>query len=310
MDWDDLKVLLALSRRGSARGAAQDLGVSNSTITRRLDDLEHRLQAHLFDRTPDGYRLTAAGEQLLPTAEHVEELMLAAERRITGGDRELRGSIRLSLPPGGSLEFLVARLAGFAQEYPGIELELTATLDAADLARREADIAVRVMPAGVAPPDYLIGRCLASLSASAYVHRDLLNPDDPKDVSHLGWIGKRGQNQKEEWLAVTDWPENPVRHAIADLSLLVSAVRAKMGMAYMPCFLAYGDQDIVRVPGASVVHNSDMWVLTHKDLRLSARLRVVREVIAEEFAKLRPMLDSRLEEVELSRPPRPRRTGR
>ena len=76
MDWDDLKVFLALSRKGSARGAAQELGVSNSTVTRRIDDMEHKLQAHLFDRTPDGYRMTATGEQVLPTAEHVEELMM------------------------------------------------------------------------------------------------------------------------------------------------------------------------------------------------------------------------------------------
>ena len=103
MDWDDLKVFLALSRKGSARGAAQDLGVSNSTITRRLDDMEHKLQAHLFDRTPYGYRMPAAGEQVLPTAEHVEELVMAVERRITGGDSELHGTIRLTLPPAGRL---------------------------------------------------------------------------------------------------------------------------------------------------------------------------------------------------------------
>ena len=118
MDWDDLKVFLALSRKGSARGAAQELGVSNSTITRRLDDMEHKLRVHLFDRTPDGYRMTAAGEQVLPTAEHVEELVLGVERKITGGDQELQGSIRLTLPPAGSLGFLVSRLAAFCRTVP------------------------------------------------------------------------------------------------------------------------------------------------------------------------------------------------
>lgn len=294
MDWDDLKVLLALSRKGSARGAAQELGVSNSTITRRLDDLEHKLRAHLFDRTPDGYRLTAAGEQVLPTAEHVEELVLAAERKISGGDQELEGNIRVTLPPGGPLGFLVKRLATFAQQYPGIDLELSSSLDALDLSRREADIAVRVMPAKVSPPEYLIGRRLAALSASTYVHRDLLNPDNPEDVSHLSWIGKRSIDQKEEWLASTDYPGLLVRHAIADLALLADAVRYKMGMAFMPCLIAFNDPDIVRVPGATIVHHSDMWVLTHKDLRLSARLRVLREVIAEEFKKVQNQLDSRL----------------
>jgi DNA-binding transcriptional LysR family regulator len=295
MDWDDLKVFLALSRKGSARGAAQELGVSNSTVTRRLDDMEHKLKAHLFDRTPDGYRLTGAGEQVLPTAEHVEELVLGVERKITGGDQELEGPVRVTLPPGARMGFLVRRLVEFAQQYPGIELELMSGVDALDLSRREADIAVRVMPANVAPPEYLIGRKVGLLSASTYVRRDLLNPDNPRDVSHLQWIGKPVLGQKQDWLASTDYQEQPVRHAIMDLHLVLEAVRAGMGMAFMPCFPAYGDRDVVRVPGASVVHHSDMWVLTHKDLRLSARLRVARKIIAEEFEKVRGQLDSRLQ---------------
>jgi DNA-binding transcriptional LysR family regulator len=293
VDWDDLKVLLALSRKGSARGAAKELGVSNSTVTRRLDDMEHNLHTRLFDRTPDGYKLTGAGEQVLPTAEHVEELVLAAERKITGGDQELEGSIRVTLPPVSRMGFVVRRLAEFAEQYPGIELELSSSLDALDLSRREADIAIRVMPANTSPPEYLIGRLLSPITASAYVHRKMLNPDKPEDVSHLPWIGKNPVEQKEEWLANTDYPLQPVRHAIIDVSLLIEAVRWGMGMAYMPCFSCYNDPDIVRVPGATIFHHADMWVLTHKDLRLSARMRVVREIIAEEFAKIRDQLDTR-----------------
>ncbi len=293
MDWDDLKVLLALSRKGSARGAAQELGVSNSTITRRLDDMEHELHTRLFDRTPDGYRLTGAGEQILPTAEHVEELVLAAERQISGGDQELEGEIRLTLPPAGRMGFLVQRLAKFAEDYPRIQLSLVASNDALDLSRREADIAIRVMRAGVHPPENLIGRRMASLSASSYVHRELLSPDRPEDVSHLTWIGKNPEGQKEEWLEMAGHQDRPVRHAIIDISLVVDALRAKMGMAFIPCFAVYRDKDIVRVPGTPVVHHSDMWVLTHKDLRLSARMRVLREIIAEAFQEVGAELDSR-----------------
>jgi DNA-binding transcriptional LysR family regulator len=293
VDWDDLKVLLALSRKGSARGAAKALGVSNSTVTRRLDDMEHDLHTRLFDRTPDGYKLTGAGEQILPTAEHVEELVLAAERQISGGDQELEGEIRLTLPPVGRMGFLVRHLAKFAHDYPRIQLSLVASNDALDLSRREADIAIRVMPAGVHPPENLIGRRMASISASGYVHRDLLNPDQPEDVSHLNWIGKRPEGQREDWLEYTDHRDNPVRHAISDIGLAVEAVRAKMGMGFIPCFAVYREPDIVRVPGAPVVHHSDMWVLTHKDLRLSARMRVLREIIAEAFQEVRSELDSR-----------------
>jgi DNA-binding transcriptional LysR family regulator len=291
VDWDDMKVLLALSRKGSARGAAQLLGVSNSTVTRRLDDMESNLHTRLFDRTPDGYRMTAPAEQLLPTAEHVEELILGAERKIMGGDQELEGNIRLTMPDGG-MGFLVRRLAQFAEAYPGIELELMPSFDALDLSRREADIAIRIMPAGVVPPEYLIGRRLGRMTASAYVHRDLLDTDNPGNVSHLTWIGKNSLDQDEKWVNDTDYPNLPIRHSILNINLLVQAVRHRMGMAFMPCFMAYDQPEIVQVPGATVAHHSDIWVLTHKDLRLSARMRVLRELIADEFGKIRHQIDS------------------
>ena len=294
MDWDDMKVLLALSRKGSARGAAQELGVSNSTITRRLDDMESNLHTRLFDRTPDGYRMTASAEEMLPTAEHVEELILGAERKITGGDQELEGSIRLTLPDTGSMSFLMQQLAEFAKTYPGIQLELMPSYDALDLSRREADIAIRVMPAGVAPPETLIGRFLGRMTASTYVREDLLNPDDPADVSHLSWIGKNPLDQEEKWIKDTDFPQQPVRHSILNVMFLLEAVRYGMGMGYMPCFVARQQPGVVRVPGSSIVHHSDMWVLTHKDLRLSARMRVLRELIATEFDKIRSQIDTSL----------------
>ncbi len=293
MDWDDIKVLLALGRKGSARGAAKELNVSNSTVTRRLDELEHDLGTQLFDRTPDGYKMTASAEELLPTAEHVEELIMSAERKISGGDQQLEGKIRLTLPDVAAMEFLVQRLAEFATQYPGIELELLPSTEALDLSRREADIAIRVMPAGVAPPEHLIGRKMAPITASTYVHRELLNPDNPEDVSHLSWIGGNAVGQGEKWLESTDYPTLPIRHAMHSLTLKLEALRHRMGIAQVPCFLAYHQREIVRVPGATIIHHSDMWVLTHKDLRVSARLRVLREIIAEEFGKMRHQLDSR-----------------
>jgi DNA-binding transcriptional LysR family regulator len=97
--------------------------------------MEHALHTRLFDRTPDGYRLTGAGEQILPTAEHVEELVLAAERRISGGDQELEGEIRLTLPPVGRMAFLVRHLAKFADDYPRIQLSLVASNAARRISR-------------------------------------------------------------------------------------------------------------------------------------------------------------------------------
>ena len=288
-----MKILLALSRKGSARAAAKELHVSNSTVTRRLDEMERKLNTRLFDRTPDGYKMTASAERLLPTAEHVEELIMAAERKISGGDQQLQGNIRLTLPDVQAISFLVKRLSSFAQQYPGIELELLPSTETLDLSRREADVAIRAMPANIPPPEHLIGRKMVPMTASSYVHRDLLNAQNPEDISHLSWIGGNPLGLDEKLLMNADYPSLPERHSINSANLQVEAVKCKMGMAQLPCFCVFRENDIVRVPGTSIVHHSDMWVLTHKDLRLSARLRVLREIIAEEFAKIRHHLDSR-----------------
>lgn len=291
MDWDDLKVLLALARKRSARGAASELGVSNSTVTRRLDDLERTLGTRLFDRTPEGYRMTQMAENLLPTAEHVEELLLAAERRVTGEDQELQGLIRLTLPAASGLNILVPRLAAFAQDYPGIELEIISSPESLDLGRREADIAIRVFRAGTAPPDTLIGRRISAMTASAYVHRDLLNRENPQDVSHLSWIGLGAAISDAPW-SICKNGHLPVRHSVGDINLQIEAVKHRMGMIFIPCVLVRDEPDIVRVPGEDVHHFLDIWVLSHRDLRLSARMRILREILAEELATLQPQLDS------------------
>ena len=98
MNWDDLKVLLALSRAGSTRKAAATLGVSNTTVMRRLESLEEQVGGRLFDRTPDGFRVTPLADQLLPTASEVEEILTEAQRQVTGKDADLSGRIKLSLP--------------------------------------------------------------------------------------------------------------------------------------------------------------------------------------------------------------------
>ena len=292
MDWDDLKVLLALSKKGSARAAAQLLGVSNSTVTRRLEELERDLGTRLFDRTPEGYRMTQSAENLLPTAEHVEELLLGAERQLSGVDHELEGTIRLTLPPANGFNVLMPRLAQFCADYPGIDLEILASGEPLDLGRREADIAIRIFRRGDTPPESLVGRKISAMTASAYVHRDLLNPDNPEDVSHLSWIGLRGAIDDEPWRELCRNGHLPVRHNITNMNIQVEAVRAKMGMMFAVCGVFRDIPEVVRVPGEDVHHFLDLWVLTHKDLRLTARMRILREILAEELSVMKPHFDS------------------
>jgi DNA-binding transcriptional LysR family regulator len=262
-------------------------------VTRRLDELERDLGTRLFDRTPEGYRMTQSAENLLPTVEQVEEILLSAERQVTGVDQELQGTIRLTLPPANGFDIIMPRLAQFAAEYPGIDLEIISSLDPLDLGRREADIAIRLLRADKAPPDTLIGRKICAVTVSAYVHRDLLNPDNPEDVSHLNWIGMRGAIADEPWKTLSKNGHLPVRHAISAINVQQQAVLQKMGIMFAPCAMFRDFPEVVRVPGEEVHHFLDLWVLTHKDLRLSARMRILREILAEELQALRSYFDSR-----------------
>ena len=174
MNWDDLKILLALSRAGSTRKAAGLLGVSNTTVMRRLESLEAQVGGRLFDRTPDGFTATSLADQLLPVAREVEETLIEAERQVSGKDSELSGRIKLSLPAA-PLTHVAEAVAGFAIKYPSIELDITVSDDPVDLARREADIAVRGIPKHKRPPKDIVGIKLGRISLGYYVHRDLLS---------------------------------------------------------------------------------------------------------------------------------------
>ncbi len=143
--WDDVKVLLALSRTGTFKGAADQLGVAGSTIGRRLDALEAALGTRLYDRTPDGVQPTAAAERLVPWAEQVEVATASLLRAVESFESKPEGVVKLTAPPGVADAFLVPRLPELFRRYPGLRLELEASVAYADLSRREADLALRTM---------------------------------------------------------------------------------------------------------------------------------------------------------------------
>src|SRR5690242_20666635 len=142
-DWDGLRYVLAIARAAGLGGAAAALGVSHSTVFRRLKLLEERLGVALFERLPSGYAATDAGEQLLRAAERIEAETLALDRAITGQDRRLSGRLRVTASETLAYRVLTAEIARFRAVHAGIEVELAIDNRALDLARREADVALR-----------------------------------------------------------------------------------------------------------------------------------------------------------------------
>lgn len=273
MNWDDLKVMLALSREGSTRKAAATLDVSNTTVMRRLESLEETIGGRLFDRTPDGFRATSLADQLLPVAREVEERLIEAERQVSGKDAELGGRIKLSLPAV-PVTHIAEAVAEFAIKYPRVELDITASDRPVDLARREADIAVRGIPKHKRPPKDIVGIKLGRISMGYYVHRELLQ-EAHRGLRELTVIKASGRA-----LALGDLPESEAlglraRHLIDGITPRMVAVTNKLGVAALPCFLARQYPDLILLPRVPSAHWGYTWLLHHKDLRKSARIRAL-----------------------------------
>jgi len=291
VNWDDYRIFLAVARNASVRKAAGALGVSHSTVLRRISALEGNLGVRLFERLPTGYFTTPAGEDLLGSAQRIEEEEAAASRRIVGRDSRLSGKIRVTMPDALVTHLLMPDLAEFSRLHPDIELEVIPTYAVADLAKREADVAIRLSND---PPDDLVGRRLLSLAKAAYVRKDFLPSASGKaEMPALKWIGWPGDTPSPQWIEDSDFPDLPTGVRIGDPLAQVAAVKAGLGMALLPCFMADVEPDLCRMPPGSLQQYKDIWVLTHKDLRNTARIRKFTGFIAQALLRQRDLLEGR-----------------
>lgn len=289
--WDDLRLFLELVRRGSARAAAHALGVSHSTIVRRVERLESELDATLFDRDFTGYRPTAAGETLLESAKRAEEAILTADLQVRGHDAQLSGEIRLTTSDILANYFMMPDLSVFTAQYPDIDLTVLVSYDVFDLARREADVAIRFIGGGRNPPADLIGRKLVTAASCYYATEQYLKDHDPsaKDTT-ARWIGWGDLERFPDWVRQSPFSDVPAYGHVNNAMSQASAVQAGLGLATLPCFVGDAIPGVVRIPGCEPYANHDIWMLSHPDLRDAARHRTFRTFIADVFEQKRDVL--------------------
>jgi DNA-binding transcriptional LysR family regulator len=182
MNWDDLRFFLALAWVGTVSGAGQALKVKHTTVSRRVTALEEKLGSRLFDRSSGGYAMTQTGENLYPHALSMEEIAQAADREVFGMDTQLSGSLKLTASYDIFNRLITPTLHEFTDRYPGIEIELLASTGLADLASRQADIALRLTPK---PPEYLIGREVLPLRHGVYASAKYLKKKRSKEQLFL-----------------------------------------------------------------------------------------------------------------------------
>jgi DNA-binding transcriptional LysR family regulator len=285
VDWEDLRYLLAIGRERSLAGAARRLGVNHSTVFRRLQQAEVRLGLRVFERLPEGYLPTAAGEAVLAEAAHMDEAAEALARQVAGSDVRLSGRIRLTTAPSLAADYVAGWLPEFLARYPQIRIEIAVGDRDYDLARREADLALRATPQ---PPDYLIGRKVCDLTwwvcaGEAYLARHAA-PRSMEDLAAHALIGAEASFLRVApfaWLEKT-FDESRFVARANDLNTMAALTLAGLGIALLP-----GDQSrpgLRRLFPLQPAFPAALWLLTHPDLRRVARIQAFSDFLS---AKLR-----------------------
>lgn len=303
LDWDSLRFVLALSEAGSYAAAGRALKVTHVTIMRRIAALETDLGVKLFDRSNEGFSPTTAGREMASYAALVREGIESLERRLEGQDRKPAGLIRLTTSDTLFYGFLGSALGRLSAAFPQIRYEISTTNEFLDLRKGEADIAIR--PSN-APPDTLIGRRVATISFAIYGAPWLASAIVPstdeagiaKAMGSLPWLGLGNELKHLEawqWLNA-HVPVDRIASRTDSLMALSHAVACGLGIGVLPCFLADGNPNLVRISPVLKNVATDIWILCHQDLRSLPRIRTVTTFLANAFrlaqAKFNPELPS------------------
>ena len=289
IDWDDVRYFLAVARAGSVRAAAERLGVNHATVLRRVAQLEQRLGVQVFEKLPSGYRLTAAGEEVLEFAEQMEASSRQLETRVFGRDQSARGLLRVTLPPFLATHLLMPDLADFARLHPEIEIEILSTGEVANLTNREADVAIRFVVDRKTLPLNLHGLMGPELASGIYMSRDLLaawragahGPIRPIVINDHGI---------PDWARAGEIRTTEVPFRAPDAEAQIAAVRQGIGLTRLPCFVGDSDPQLTRAPGIEPQRNGVLWLLTHGETRKTKRVRLFTEFASHRFAGYAPLL--------------------
>lgn len=283
-DWDDYRHFLAVAESGTLSAAARALGVTQPTVGRRIQELERRLRARLFDRLSHGYALTEIGESVLAQVRRLDQSFLDIERKISGQDETLSGKVVVTTTEGLAASWLAPRLARFHARHADVAIELVIAISPLNLLRREADIALRI---GDPQSDQLVGRKVGRVHFGLYAAESYLEshglPRKLEDLERhviIESVGEMGSLKQAKALrSHAGGARATVRsnNAIAQMALL----HAGFGIVPLPCYMAAGVADIKRVLAREFDISLDLWLLTHRDLRRTARIRAVLDFLAE-----------------------------
>ncbi|KJF67641.1 LysR family transcriptional regulator [Rhizobium nepotum] len=290
MNWDDVRLFLAVSRAGTLRAAGQELSIDQTTVGRRIGVLEDALASRLFLRTKTGLILTESGREVLGVAEDMERLAVSFARRSEGNDAKIEGEVRVSTTDSLAMDFVMPAIETLRNSYPDVRMILSTTTRLLDLGRREADVAIRTRRPE--QPD-LIARRLATWPVGLFASRDYIERrglPKPGDgfAGHDIAIYKPGVTDRQDHTLAGERRDSGRIAAELDSSLMLATfIRAGMALGELPEYFAQKDANLVRIwPDLKREQTYDVWLVLHRDLAATARVRVVVEAIVQAFVAL------------------------
>ncbi len=290
MDWSDLRYALALARGGTLSGAARELRVNHVTIGRRVQRLEEELGVELFDKTPDGYRITPAGELVMQEAGEVQRRLLDLRVRLEQYTAPLSGPVRISALDSFFAEGLQPYLAAFRDRYPDIELTLLGAAGYSDLARKQADIAIRTprpkQPNLICRRAFKVGN--AMYASRRYIERFGL----PDDLRHAEGHFVVRYSAELAWIPEEKWIQRNVRGArigarASTEQMLLQFVQNGLGVGFLDCHAGDRDPELTRLPSSPIL-SFTYWLTVHEESLKSPRVRVVLDWLGDVARELAP----------------------
>jgi DNA-binding transcriptional LysR family regulator len=294
LDWNDVRYFLAVARNGSTLAAAKALGLSQSTIHRRLAALEANLGRRLFRRRPTGYQLTKLGEEMRPFAECIETSALSFERHFASCDSRRVGTVRVACPASAAHRLMRSRvLDKFHARHPGMRAEFVMTEECLDLAQGEVELAIRQ---GAPQDEALIGRRIADVPWAVFASRTYVEchgrPRRPEDIAHHSIVeygGPMKGHLAAQWMRSVA-PGAAVAARGNSVSEVLMAVKSGVGLAPLPVPFAACDGDLLTVIDPLPELTFQFYLVIHRDMKRAPAVRAFLNFVTAEIKTIRQVL--------------------
>ena len=294
MDWDYLRYIRALAIGGTLAKAGEILGVHQTTVLRRLDQMEEQLGVQFFERNQNGLQLTPVGEMAFREAERLATDMDNLERKLVGQDGAPVGKVRIAAEDAMLNELLSPILAELVREYPDIELEVLTDNDVANLSHREADLTLRP---DNKPQATLEGERIAAIESAVYGAAKYCRRNRNMDVENhpegCTWIVP---DETFSHLATGRWYRKYLKNVSSaircnSLQSMHALARAGAGLAVLPCYLGEPAKELRRLSDPLEGESVDLWLHVNQDTQQMARVRLVMEFLVERLQALESAIE-------------------